>query len=1030
MITFFASHRTAANILMVLFAFLGLAALPSLRRETFPSFTPDQLKISVAYPGASTEDVEEAICQRIEDALDGVSYVEEIRSEAREGVGSVTVEMESGQDFPSFLAEVSSEIDSIDEFPGDAEEPLIERLGQSDHVISIAVSGPMSVSDLKAHCEDIKRRLLRIDHVAQVELRGFSDHQIRIRAHAERLLQLGLSVSELADIVARRSLDLPVGALETVDQNILIRFADLRRTPAELESLIVVSGENGATIRLAELADVSDSFELDEEKIIFDGQRAGVLVVEKTHAEDSLKVLAAVQEFVEEERRSGPPGVSLQLTEDSTSIIKDRLRLLVVNGGQGLLLVFLSLWLFFSFRLAFWVAMGLPVAFLGALFCMAQLGYSLNMITMVGLLLALGLLMDDAIVLSENIATHLQRGKKSLRAVIDGVMEVRVGVLSSFATTLCVFGPLAYLEGNIGKVLKVLPVALILVLSVSLIEAFFILPNHLSHALAKFDPTKRSRARVAFDGGLAFLRDRVVGRVADLAVSWRYLAAGLAIALFLGSIGMIAGGRLKFQAFPDLDGDSVQARILLPPGTPLPRTEEVVAQVLAALDSVSEEFDPLQPNGEKLIRHISVRFNDNPSAYEKGPHVATVAVDLLSAEDRNATVDEITARWRHHLGPLPDVLGLKFNQGSFGPAGKPLELRISGDDLRELEGAARELQAWFEGYEGVEDLSNDLRPGKSEFLIRPRDRAASLGVDALLIANQLRAAFQGQTATEMQIGAEAYEVEVILRAEDQSGVENLDDFQLHLPNGRQLPLSAVATVSQSRGWARIARIDRRRTVTVEGDIDTRVTNTADLTARYIAAEVPKLKARHPGIVFSAAGEAEESGTTRKSLLRGLLMGLVGVFLLLAFQFQDWIEPIVVLIAIPFALVGVIWGHILMGMPLTMPGMLGFVSLAGVVVNDSILLVEFIRISRREGLTISQAARKATRARFRAVLLTSLTTIAGLLPLLAERSLQAQVLIPVAISIVFGLLASTLLVLAVLPAVYTIFGDLKLLPSLD
>ncbi|NNG05204.1 MAG: efflux RND transporter permease subunit [Inquilinus sp.] len=1022
MIPFFARHPTASNLLMVLLFALGLVALPTLRRETFPDFSTDAVRVAIAYPGATAEEVEEAICQRIEEAVEGLTDLGEVRCEARESLGSATIEMAEGGDINGFLTNVKTEIDAIDSFPEVAEDPVIEQINMTDLVVSVAITGPMAEPDLKVFAEEVKDRLTRLPEVSQVEILGFSDRQIRIELDTLALRQYGLSVADIAAIVERQSIDLPSGTIETGERDVLVRFADRRQSPLEFADLAVVGGDTGAQLRLGQIATITDRFEADEQRVLFNGQRGAILQVTKTKQQDTLTVVGAVRDFVAAEQQRAPPGVTFTLTRDVASIVEDRLSMLTGNGIAGLVLVFLVLWLFFSLRYAFWVAMGLPASFLGALFVMTLLGLSIDMLTMVGLLIAIGLLMDDSIVIAENIATKVQQGLKPLAAAIEGTREVALGVVSSFITSICVFTPLAFLAGDIGKVLRVLPVVLIATLSVSLIEAFLILPHHIAHALKH---ERRGRFRDRFDAGFARLRDRVLGPIVDTAVTWRYLTIGLVVMAFLASISMLAGGVLKFRAFPDLDGDVIEARILLPQGTPLARTEAVVAQVTTALERVDAAFTPDQPDGAALVRNVMIRFGSNADAFESGAHLATVTADLLQAERRNARVGSVLNLWREEVGEVSDVVALSFKEPQVGPAGVPIEIRLQGDDLGELKAAALALQEWLSRYRGVEDLQDDLRPGKPEIRLALREGSLGLGLDAAAIAGQLRAAYHGRTAAEIQVGAESFEIDVRLTAADQDSLADLDYFTVTLPNGGQVPLSAVATAEPGRGVARIQRIEGRRTVTLRGEVDGEIANVNEIIADTTARFLPELTARHPGVDIQLEGQAAEQAETGASLRRGFLIGMLGVFLLLSFQFRSYAEPVIVMLAIPLAMIGVVWGHIGMGLELSMPSMMGMASLAGIVVNDSILMVAFVKRNAYRGMKLVEAARQASRDRFRPVLLTSVTTIAGLLPLLFERSLQAQVLVPLVTSIAFGLLASTVLVLVVVPSAYAVLHDFGL-----
>jgi len=720
-------------------------------------------------------------------------------------------------------------------------------------------------------------------------------------------------------------------------------------------------------------------------------------------------------------------GVSFDITQNVSKIVRDRLSMLIKNAVQGLILVFLAMLVFFPFGFSFWVAMGLPVSFFLTFFFMKHLGLSINMLSMVGLLIGLGLLMDDAIVIAENIAAHLERGKTAFDATVDGICEVAAGVFSSFLTTVFIFGALGLsMAGDIGKVLYVIPVILILTLAVSLVEAFFILPHHLSHSLSSHSGgIRKTRFRRRMDQGLNWIREKLLGRLVDAAVNYRYLFMGLVIFAFIASIAMIAGGRLKIQAFPDIEGDVLQARILFPQGTPLKRTETYVDQMVTAAQKMNETLSTSQPGGAQVVKHISVLFNTNADAGETGTHVATISLDLLNAEDRSGTMEDIINAWRTFAGDLPDALALAFKEPAIGPGGLPIEIRLKGKDLSQLKLASTRLINWFYSYEGVSDLYDDLRSGKPEIQVKLKEGAKLHGFDARMVSKQLRAAFYGTTASEIIVRDESYEVNLRMAGSDRDSMASLENFFLMNGQGERVPLNTVASISQTRGYGGIKRVDSDRTVTVTGDVDTRVANAADIIADTKARFLPELKKQFPDIMVGLEGQEKEMKASMGGMLKALGIGIFGVFCLLSFQFRSYQEPLVVMVTIPFAFIGVVWGHMIMGLDLCMPSILGFVSLAGIVVNDSILLVSFIKLNTAAGKSAKEAGKLASRERFRAVMLTSITTIAGLLPLLSERSMQAQILIPLACSIVFGLLMSTLLVLVVVPCLYTILSDFKL-----
>ena len=779
MIRFFAGHPTAANLLMIGFILLGLVFSGTVKRETFPDIPSDSVEVRVPWPGASAADVEQGICLKIEIAADSVDEREETRCEAREGVAVATLVMREGADLDRFLDDVKSQVDAIQDFPDDAEAPVVRQLGRVDLVASIAVAGPVQPEGLKAYAERMKDDLLAIPGVARVQLQGFSQRQIRVEVAASTMRQFGLSVRDLADAVERQSVTLPTGSVETRSSTVLIRFDDERRSPRTFEELVVVASASGAVIRLGDIAAITDRFERAEDKNLFNGRRAAYLMVEKGRSDDTLDVIDAVRAYLDEQRALAPPGMVFEITRDVASIVRDRLTMLLRNGIQGLGLVFLVMWLFFGLRYSFWVAAGLPVAFMGTIAGMAAIGYSFDMVTMVALLIAVGLMMDDAIVIAENIARHRGAGRSVIDAAVEGTREVAPGVLASYLTTIGVFGALAFLRGTIGAVMGVLPVVLILTLSFSLVEAFLILPHHLLGTLRATRRSSLSRVRVLFDAGLARFTEGFVGRLVDAAVSWRYLTVGIIAGLFLVSVAAMVGGVLKFRLFPDIEGNVIEARLLLSQGTPLARTEAVVERVVAAIRAVDEEYASARPGGANMLRNVGIQFNRNREANESGEHLATVTVDLVGPDSRYASLDEIMSRWRAEVGTPPDVVALTFGEPQRGPGGRPIDIRLVGEDVESLKAGATELREWLHGYRGVFDLTDDLRLGKPELRVRLREGALALGVTASEVARQLRAAFQGRRAGEFQLGTEDYEVDVRLYARDRDSLADLARFYRH-----------------------------------------------------------------------------------------------------------------------------------------------------------------------------------------------------------------------------------------------------------
>ncbi|WP_351121775.1 efflux RND transporter permease subunit [Shewanella sp. T24-MNA-CIBAN-0130] len=1028
MIAYITRHPTLANLLMLSLLLLGLLSLGSIKRETFPEFAPPYVTATVVFPGASPIEVEESLCLRMEDAVDGLGNVEEVKCDAQEGVASMTIKLDGKADIGRAIVDVQTQINGIKNFPSQIEPPIVKELDWAEPVVDIAISADASWPHLKHYAEDLKRRLKIDAGVSLVSVVGFSDHQLRVELNQIDMRRLGLTATDIADEVGRQNVKIPAGNIELKDKNLLLRFDERKVTPAALKQTIVASTSDGSVVRLGDIATVTDRFELDEEHIFFNGQHAAILKVKKNKADDALRIKQKVSRFIEQERLRVPDGVNLTLTNDLSSLLKDRLDMMLTNGWQGIILVFFSMWLFFSLRYSFWVSAGLPVAFLGGIYLMSLFGVSINIMSLVGLLMAIGIMMDDAIVIAESIASHVDRGLAPHDAVVQGVKKVAPGVVSSFLTTILIFSSLLGLDGQMGAVLSAIPTVLIMVLSISLIEAFLILPNHLNHSLSHV-PKKAPRPELKFkrDFLAAFetFRNTTLVNAVRFVVHWRYASVGITLGILLSSVALVAGGVLKFLPFPELDGDIAEVRIILPPGSPLSSTQEVVEQVILSAKETAARYTQDVEEGVELIEDITAQFNFNADAGEKGPHVATVRLDLLSAETRNTLIEDFIEDWRDGTVELAAPLSMVFKQPTMGPAGRDIEVRLLGDDLDMLKQASVSLQSYLAQFDGINGILDDMRPGKEEIKVSLRPGAEVFGIDGQLVANQLRSAFFGQRADEIQIGPENIEIEVRLNKEQAGDLHALANFPIMLANGEQLPLSAIAKLEHQRSYVRIQRINSQRSVTVMADVDNRKGNSTETLAKIKSDWLPQATEDYPGVKVDFEGSAKETAKTGASLGKGFLIGIFGLFVILSFQFRSYLEPVVVMLAIPLSLIGVLWGHVLLGYNLSMPSIMGFISLAGIVVNDSILLVQYIRHHVDEGDSVHEAVVSASRERFRAVFLTSLTTAAGLLPLLLETSLQAQVVQPLVVSIVFGIFASTLMVLFIIPCAYAILADFGL-----
>ncbi|BBN83661.1 acriflavin resistance protein [Pseudoalteromonas sp. A25] len=1045
MIAFFARHPTAANLLMLIICIAGLSALPQLKRETFPEFSSDKVLVSVIYPGASSTQVEQALCIVMEEAVDGLDGIKALSCESREGVANLTIEAQHGFSIEMLLSDVKTQIDAIDNFPKQIESPIVRELGRDQHLISLAIAADLPIHELKLYAQSIKNKLKRQPGVDIVDIQGFSDQQIKIELSLFKLREYGLSAADVVALLQRQNVKLPAGEISNGGQTMLVSFDQQKVTAKSLQFLVIKSLSNGEQIYLKDIAYLSEGFELDEEQVLFDGKRVALLDIKKTKSQDAIALVDVVTQFVEQQRVQAPKGVSLTLTQNTAQIIEDRLAMLLNNGWQGFVLVLLVMYLFFSFRYSFWVSMGLPVSFLGAFALMMLMGVSINMISMVALLMSIGILMDDAIVIAESIAAKVEQGEDIDADAIKGVLQVGPGVFSSFLTTIVVFIGLAFISGDIGKVLKDIPLVLIATIFVSVIEAFFILPNHLIHSLhtsnsgnnnqheKAFESSKSNSAqyflslvwklKTQFTTSFERFRETTLVNAVHWCVQYRYQFIGATLLLFLVSVSLMAGGVVKFKAFPQLEGDTIEMRLLMPPSTPLMQTMGIVERYVDALERVNQRLS--EQESSKLVQHVTVEYNQNSDAYEQGEHLATVRVDLLTAQQRNTRLAQLVSHWQKQAGDIADIQAISFKEPVLGPAGRAIEIRIHAEQLKTLMGAAAQIKQELNQYAGVSNIMDDLRYGKQRWQVSLQPGSLAQGVDGQAVANQLRSALFGQVAGEVQRNDNSIELYVRLLDNDKRSLDSLHNFPITLNSGLQVPLASIAQLTLEQDVTRINRVDGQRTVTITADVDPLVTNTNEVMAQLKKHSISPLLKADQTLRVSYEGEIKTGSQTGKSMAGMFLLGLIGVFIILSFQFRSYFEPVMVMLAIPLALIGVVWGHFILGYDLSMPSMIGFISLAGIVVNDSILLVAFIKEHESDGVELEQAAVLAAKARFRAIFITSATTIAGTLPLLLETSLQAQVVQPLVVSLVFGMAISTLLIVFVLPAIYVLLEDFNL-----
>lgn len=1023
-------NPVSANLLMIFLLIMGLLSAKRMSREMFPEFVLDLITITVPYPGASQEEVEEGVCVKLENAIEGLEGLEKVTTTASEGVGSMLIEVDPDYDTRKVKDDIQNEVDRIDTFPDDAEKPQIKEIVNKDIIISMALYGDAPERTLKEIGKEIKDELLSFPEISTVSLSGVRDYEISIEVSEETLRKYNLTIQQVADAITHSSLDLPAGELKTKQEEITIRTKGLRYTGKEFRDIIVLAKADGTMIPLHEIATIVDGFEEYPRYARFNGKRSATINVSKTPSQDIIKITDRVKAYLAEKNSRLPKGLQLEIWRDRSKLVQGRLNLLFENGKLGLILVFLTLWFFLDIRLSFWVALGIPVSFAGALWLMQLSGQSINMISMFGLLMAIGMIVDDAIVIGENVYTHIKGGAKAWEAAVIGTSEVALPVVASTVTTLAAFYPLFMVEGIMGKFIRVLPLAVISCLSASLVEAIFILPVHLRHTKIrqyKTDLPLWRRIPLIMRKRADLLTDFVIRRIYAPAYHWalrnRPVTISLSIAAFILTLGLFKGGHVEFTLFPKTEEDYLIAQVTFPYGSAIEKTEAAVAQIEKAAWRVNEQFQKRE--GQDLVLSISTEVGSLlRQSVDVGTHLAQVTISLLPAEERISSSEEVKNAWRQETGSIPDIESLIFDSPRHGPGGKPIHVTFLGGNFDTLEKAADSLKAKLATYPGVFDIEDSLQPGKKELRLSLNPEARTLGLTLNDLARQVRNGFYGAEALRIQRGDDDIKVMVRYPLEERKSIHNLSSMRIRTANGGEIPLEKVAIVNMEKSYAKILRQDGMRKLSVTADLDETKTNALKITDDLRTNFLDKVLQKYPGISYTFEGQQEERQKSVGSLLNGFIIGLLLIFGIIAVLFRSYFQPLIIMVSIPFGIVGAILGHYIIGKDLSLMSLFGIVGLSGIVVNDSLVLVDFINNSLKSGKKLFDSVHTAGQARFRAVMLTSITTVAGLMPLMMEKSLQAQFLIPMAISISFGLSFATLITLFIVPSMYLFLNDIK------
>lgn len=1026
-ISWFAENHVAANLLMIFLVLAGIFTLYTIKLEVFPETSLDRISVITNYPGASPAEVEEAIILRIEERLAGLSGIKRIDSTSKEGIGTVTVEIIKGWDIKTLLDEVKAEVDRITTFPDEAEKPIVQEMTHRIQVINVGIYGDVPEATIKHLAEKIKDDITNLPGITSADVLGVRNGEIHIEISEETLRRYGLTLGRVADAVRQASLDLPAGSVKAKGGEILIRTKGRRYYADEFTDIAVITRADGSKVTLDQIASLRDEFEDVDLFARFQDKPAAMIQVYRVANQNALDVAKKVKQYVANIGPSLPKGVGVAFFADMSEILHSRLNLLLKNMAIGLVLVILILGAFLNIRLSFWITLGIPISFLAGLATLPYLDVTINMISLFAFIMVLGIVVDDAIIVGENIFQKQEKGLPPLNASIQGTMEVGRPVIFSVLTTMVAFAPLLMATGMMGKLMRSIPIVIIVVLLGSLIESLFILPCHLSRSKPAghrqgSGPKKEKRMALWMR---AFINGPYLKAV-KFCAKWRYATVALGIALLLIIVGAFRGGLLEFTFFPKVESDMLECSLTMPAGTPLEHTAQAARYLEKTARETLADADRENPGSPPLFQYsfalLGAQVGNRGMLSDSGGHLAYIWVQVLEGEKRKVSTARLAALWRKNAGTIPGVESMTF-KSVLHSAGKSVEIHLSLDEHDRLLASAEELKEELKSYPGVYDVSDSFLPGKKEMQLNLKPAARSMGLTLNDIAMQVRHAFHGAEALRMQRGKDEIKVMVRYPEQERKSLGHVEKMRIRTADGSEVPLSLLADVKMEQGYVSIEHSQRKRVIKIYADVDESVTNSNEVRQTLEKGFLQDLRYRYPGLRYSMEGEAKEQKESLDDIKMGFLFAIFGIYALLAIPFRSFTQPFVVMMAIPFGIVGAAAGHLIMGLDITFISLFGMVGLAGVVVNDSLVLIYATNRLRRQGADAHNAIVQAGTLRFRAIILTSLTTFAGLTPMILERSLQAKFLIPMAVSLGYGVLFATFITLLLIPSLYLILEDI-------
>jgi len=1011
----FAQHKVAANLLMLIVVMAGLLSLSKLNTQFFPSFALDIITVRVEWRSASAEDVEDSISSRVEQELRTIDFVDKMTSTSSYGMSVVVLEFDENTDMGKALDQVKDQIAQLRNLPSDAEIPEVSLVTRYESVASLLLTTEGKLGELRHLVHQIEHDLLDRG-ISRISISGLPEEEIAIQVDTQQLESMGLSLDNVSQRISELSRDLPAGEVGNDETAKQIRSLDQRRDVQAFSNLALKTDYSGRLLSLNDVADIERRPLRKQVSVFYQGKPAVEIALQRTENADSLEAAEVLEQWLEENQSQLPRGVEVKVYDASWELIKERMDLLVRNGLGGLVLVIGILFLFLQGRVAIWVAIGIPISFMATLLVMYLLGGTINMISLFGLIMALGIIVDDAIVVGEDAMSHYQSGENALTAAEGGARRMLAPVISSSLTTVSSFIPLMMIGGTIGNILYDIPFVVICVIIASLFESFLILPGHLRHAFHKIHHAKPPPIREWLDNKFNYLRDELFKPLVVMAVNYRGLTISITLGLLIISIGLLAGGRLSFTFFPSPEGTSITANARFTAGTPSYKVEAFLKHLNGALDKTTQELGPELL--EMSVTRLGSASTAGRASAQTGERFGSIQLELISPDHRDVRNKEFIQVWRQHISLPAGIETFTLSERRTGPPGSDIDIRLSGAPARVLKQAANQVTEGLKQFTGVSTIEDDMPYGQEQLIYRIKGQGEVLGLTINDVGRQLRSAFDGQLVQIFQDGDDEVEVRVMLPDSERNTLATLESFMIRLPRGGSAPLSSVVEFKAQRGFDVLRHTDSKLAIHITATVDSSVNNSNEIITSLEQTLLADISSRY-GVAVGFEGRAEEQAETMGDMKQGLVLAFILIYIILTWVFSSYGWPLVVMAAIPFGLIGALFGHLVMGIDLTILSLFGIFGLSGIVVNDSIILVTFFKHQREAGIETTQAIINAATQRLRAVLLTSLTTIAGLTPLLFETSMQAQFLIPMAVSISFGLMFSTILVLLVIPALLSV-----------